>query len=233
MQRAWKYLQYKGFPPPPPGGPWTRPTLAVIDCGFDIDPTTGIPALNNPDYDPFFNRSTCSTATKAGGNCSASLFDRLFGQVQVPWHGQASFSVAAAVVGNGSGSAGVGGTVAIPMVMKSDVSQWTLSDGIRSAALRGASVISVSFGNRCLLLCDLSTDMEIRIGASAGFAVNQGAIVVVSAGNNRIDIGDSRRFPCTVNNTICVGAVDRKFANLGNFGAKVDIWNRRRHSDDT
>ena len=77
------------------------------------------------------------------------------------------------------------------------------------------------------------TDMEIRIGASAGFAVNQGAIVVVSAGNNRIDIGDSRRFPCTVNNTICVGAVDRKFANLGNFGAKVDIWNRRRHSDDT
>ena len=185
VQLAWKYLQYKGFPPPPPGGSWTRPTLAIIDCGFDIDPS-GVPGANNPDFDFFFKQvDLIQRDGTAGGRCP----------VPNKWHGQKTFSVAAAVVGNSSGAAGVAGTVAIPMLMRTDLSAWTVADGIRSATLRGASVINISMGQECGLLCRLFSGMETTFAGAAGFATNNGAIVVSSAGNDGTDLRNQETLP--------------------------------------
>ena len=108
--------------------------------------------------------------------------------------------------------------------MRTDLSGWMLTDAIRSAALRGASVISMSLGGGCSLLCQLFTDFVTRMNAAAGFAANNGAILVAAAGNAGIDIGTSKRLPCTANNTICVGGTRTDLSNRFNFGSVVDIW---------
>ena len=45
--RAWEYVKYKGYPP---SVPYTPIILAVIDSGFDLDETTGVPLNGNLDY---------------------------------------------------------------------------------------------------------------------------------------------------------------------------------------
>jgi hypothetical protein len=54
--RAWEYLTYMGFPPPPPGGRFITPVIAIIDTGFALDTTTGVPLNSNVDYQNSFNR---------------------------------------------------------------------------------------------------------------------------------------------------------------------------------
>jgi hypothetical protein len=209
--RAWDYLQYKGFPPPPPGGVWQPPVVAIIDCGFDIDAS----GTSNFDYTlPKQVDLVDRDGTAGGVTCPEKM----------PWHGNAVFSVAAARPNNSFGSAGVGGTVAIPMLMRTDMSFWTWADGIRSAMLRGASVVNLSVGGSCGWLCDLFLNIPEQINGSALFAVANGTIVVAAAGNNGIDLTGGHLQPCTSLGTICVGAVNDDKSNAFNFGAPVDIW---------
>src|SRR4029079_7244757 len=55
---AWEYLAYKNIPPtPPPGGSvfFSPVRVAVIDDGFALDTTAGVPLLGNVDYFNSFN----------------------------------------------------------------------------------------------------------------------------------------------------------------------------------
>lgn len=55
-------------------------------------------------------------------------------------------------------------------------------------------------------------------------AITYGAIVVASAGNDRIDLATDDIIPCELDRVICVGSVDGSSNNVFNFGDGVDIW---------
>jgi len=212
--RAWDYLAYKGFPPPPPGGTFQPPVLAIIDCGFDFNPVTGEPNGGNIDYFLPKQVDLVDADGKVGNNKCRRGF---------PWHGQGTFSVAAARQGNSFGSAGTGGPVAIPMLMRTDLTHYNVADGIRSATLRGASVINMSLSGSCNWFCRVFTSQREHVQNAALFAVNNGVVVVSSAGNDGKDLTGSLRIPCTSAGTICVGSVSSTKNNVFNFGAPVDI----------
>ncbi len=48
VTHAWDYLSYHGILEVP--GTYYIPKIAIIDIGFDLDPTTGIPMNGNLDY---------------------------------------------------------------------------------------------------------------------------------------------------------------------------------------
>jgi subtilisin family serine protease len=92
------------------------------------------------------------------------------------------FGVAAAYPRNGFGSAGTGGNVVKPMLIRYDGSFTLIADAVRSAALSGADVINLSWGGGCNSLCRNFAGGN-RLQADLGFAANLGVINVASAGN--------------------------------------------------
>jgi hypothetical protein len=238
---AWRYLQYLGVPPD--SGEFAPPILAIIDGGFALSQTTGLPLLNNADYPnyntkPELQADIINTGPFAGGANPATCS----GGNACPWHGQQVFGIAAAVPRNCFGTAGIGGPVAIPMLYKADDDLWVHADGIRWAAYNGASVINISYGGGCGAYaglchappgcggapCDPYSYMQQAVTAATEF----GAIIVASAGNDGLDItGSDDPIPAKSTGVIGVGAVNRSgtrslYANGkgSNYGADVDIW---------
>lgn len=227
---AWEYLRYMGLPPTA-GGSWRPIKIAIVDGGFDLDEQTGFPLNGNTDYffrsRPPFQIDLIDYDGTAGGpnpmKCS--------GGSNCPWHGQEAFGVAAAYPGNGFGSAGTGGELVRPMLIKVDKSLYTLIEGIRAAHLNGADVISISISGGCgawAWACELP-EGEFDIYSSMQYAIlhanADGVVVVASAGNagKPIDAG-SDPIPCKLRGVICVGSVRRDKMNDDNYGGPVDIW---------
>lgn len=241
---AWEYLEYMGVPPIGGGTTYT-PRVAIIDGGFDLDEQTGVPLNGNIDYFNSFDAplqgDVVDTDGTAGGSCQG-----LVGCTDT-WHGQMVFGVAAAYPRNGFGSAGTGGALVRPMLIRVDfacadflctdilstIYIWSLA--VRSAALSGADVINMSFGVNCGIFAPLCNEFgggDI-LQAEVGFARNLGVINVAAARNDGRPI--DKDIPCTLNGVICVGAVepslpagatmpDARAESNSNFGPEVDIW---------
>ena len=240
--RAWEYLRYHGLPPTE--GEFSPPIVAIIDGGFALDTDTGLPLNGNLDYFPLGLTSRqidlLDYDTTAGGinplTCDGFL---------CPWHGQGAFGVAAAYPRNLFGSAGTGGNVVRPMLVKV-FTAYSVADGIRSAYLNGADVISLSLSldaNKCEApvigslpswTCGIPPDdISTYMQSSILLATTGGSVVIAGAGNDQVDLNDGLKIiPCELNQVICVGSVlldpeasdSNATENVFNYGSTVDIW---------
>lgn len=221
VTRAWDYMKYQNFPPL--GGGTFRPSyVAIIDGGFRLNETTGVPLDGNLDYfytgtAPRQSDATNYDLTAGGDNpleCS--------GGNPCPYHGNSAFGVCCARPKNGYGSAGVGSDVVFPVLIKVDPSMYVIAEGIRYAALWQADVVSLSLGGDCATLCDLAPDSHMQ--QSIYWVVDFDGIPLAAAGNDQIDISGRDMYPCKLEHVICVGAVTDAGDNFYNWGAGVDIW---------
>jgi hypothetical protein len=223
VTHAWDYLSYKGILEIP--GTYVVPKIAIIDDGFDLDETTGVPLHGNLDYGTLsapLQMDIVDHDFRAGGAASGSCGP------PCRWHGQEAFGIAAARPKNAFGSAGVGGKFVRPMLVRSSLDGYVIADAIRSAVINGADVISVSISGGCGVyhwVCAIPPDdiyamFELNVRLARSFLVT----VVANAGNDGIDIADEELYPCKTEGVICVGSVDANKMNAFNFGSPVDIW---------
>ena len=232
VAEAWRYLRYLNIPPTPePGVPFTDPRIivAVIDRGFSLDTSTGVPLGNNVDFGNSFNAPLQSDAENNDNRAGGGVDDG--STLSKQWHGTGTFGICCAAPRNLFGGAGTGGPVVRPMLIRTGLDGHSMHLAIHSAAIMGADVITISMSNQCGTLCDIgdffTNDLlKNRDGIqSAVFtAVAFGATVLASASNAGVDISDKSVIPCKLDKVICVGSVSGSGRNLDNFGDGVDVW---------
>lgn len=224
VTHAWDYLSYKGILEVP--GTYYVPKIAIIDSGFDLDETTGVPLNGNLDYNTLLPPIQMDIVDHDGTAGGENLLK--CGGIACPWHGQGSFGIAAAYPKNLFGSAGTAGHFVRPMLVKEDGDGYTIADAIRSAVINGADVVSISISGGCgdfHWFCSIPPDdiyemFELNVRLARSFLVP----VVAAAGNDGVDITDEDVYPCKTEGVICVGSVDGNKMNRFNFGTPVDIW---------
>lgn len=244
VTRAWDYLDYKGYR----DGPelYTPTYVAIIDGGFALDEETGLPRDGNADFFYYGSRPLQIDMVDRDGRAGGSNRTKCTGGAACPWHGQGAFGVLGAIPRNGFGTAGSGGNVVVPILMRVDFTwygalegMYTLADAIRAAAFLGggaqrADVVSISIYASCFEICVLTEgggieDFEDYMQRTVLTATSFGATVVASAGNDDRDLdeltGDDW-IPCELGSVICVGAIKRNGdpKDYSNYGTNVDIW---------
>ncbi len=243
--RAWQYVAAAGVK--------MHPTIAIIDggfwlnskgipCGYAIDSlcqVTGSPA-GRSDLPAFMieGDATGGSGTAGGENPATCT-----GGSSCPWHGNKSASVAVGAVNNGTGAAGMGGPVAIPMLIKTDTSIPETVAAIEAAVSHGASIISISSTADCNSWCQTWYTITGSSTSSPNGAMESVILVVAAAGNDSQDAGDANAWPCTAfalssaYSPLCVGAMYSAPDNNGyftemygggssysNYGHNVQIW---------
>ncbi len=146
-----------------------------------------------------------------------------------PWHGNGVASVACAQVGNHVGAAGVGGTVSVPLLFRSDLSVDEILRCLHLCVGWGVHIVNMSFTIRVpsWWLTEETWDNSFQ------FAADHGLVIVCAAGNQGDELpGDGHIFatpprPATrTPGTITVGALDT--ANQAradsNYGSSLNIW---------
>lgn len=227
VYEAWEYMAYKNVPPVPPPGQsvfFTPVRVAVIDDGFALDTSTGVPLLNNVDYFNSFSaplqRDEANDDNRAGGPSDVGLE----GGGSSAWHGQKAFGVCCAAERNQFGGAGVGGPVAQPILIRTGATLYSLADSVYTAGNMGAHVISISMAAHCGIICTVSDIFwDNRIGDSVIACTRVGAVVISGAGNGGVDLADLRQIPCELLDVICVGSIGTDKMTRHNFGTNVDI----------
>jgi hypothetical protein len=229
---AWRYVDYKGFGPM--SGSWTSPHVAIIDGGFDLDASTGLPLAGNVDYYDPFSKPPQGDLIDHDGTAGGPNTMTCSGGSACPWHGQSVFGVAAAVPKNGFGAAGTGGPFVRPMLFRVSGDIYTWADAIRSAAINGARVINLSLEATCgpwKFFCDLAPgdggilgDPHEMLEQAVDTARGLGAIVVAAAGNAGLDLDGNDVMPCEIDGVVCVSSVTSSLASSFNWGSSVDIW---------
>jgi hypothetical protein len=202
----------------------TKPvTIGILDAGFwlnDFQPFVPAGQAASDLGSSVLQLNLLDESVGAGG---ASGID---GSLK-PWHGNGSASVAAAKVGNRLGAAGVGGTVARPVLFKTDGSLDYFFRCLQVCLAWGIDVLNMS----------LTHDVESGAGEfffpttawdnSFQYASDSGLIMVASAGNDNTRLPeDSYVRPATrTPGTITVGALDGDQAKpYSNYGSSIDIW---------
>jgi hypothetical protein len=216
--RAWEYLLYKGLPPTQ--GIFDPVNVGIVDSGFALHQVTGLPLNGNLDY--LYNTRPAQYDVHNGDlTAGGENLMECSGGSSCPWHGTGAFGVCCASPRNGYGGAGTSGKIARPLLIKTDASWSNLAEGIRTAALMNADVVTISSGGFCSTSC---ADIEDPLNEAIDDAVAVGAIVLAAAGNDGLDISNRNYIPCKLDAVICVGAVDTAGNNIFNFGTGVDIW---------
>lgn len=146
------------------------------------------------------------------------------------WHGTHVAGTVGAETANGIGVAGVAwGVRILPVRVLGKCGGYLsdIADGVRWAAggdvsgvprnLNRADVINLSLGGRGSCGATMQSAID--------FAVSQGSVVVVAAGNDQSNLDFSSYVPASCRNVITVGAGNR-FANkayYSNYGVYVDV----------
>ncbi len=198
-------------------------TVGVLDGGFWLNGgTPGFPSGQaGSDFGSFaFQLNLLDESVGAGGANPNKCGDGY----TCPWHGNAVASVATAPVGNGLGAAGVGGTVARPVLFKSELTVSQVFRCLQVCLAWGVDVLNMSFAK---------TNWELVFPTSAWdhafqFAADNGLILVASAGNSTLNLpdDDNPRPATRTPGTITVGSLDgnNNASGFSNFGASVDVW---------
>ena len=191
-----------------------RVKIAVVDGGFS---NAGMPDLSpaSTGADEVRNRMRCTN----GDEC--------------PWHGTNVASAAAGVIDNGLGAFGSGGQVADVVMFHNDSGDlFDALGAVYDAADSGAKVINLSNGYE--LDASLSV-FNIIYEDATQTALERGAIVVASAGNDGRDVDAMDCFvvcweeewvaPCENDPVICVGGLDdkRRRAPTSNYGREACV----------
>lgn len=146
------------------------------------------------------------------------------------WHGTHVAGTIGAETANGVGVAGVAwGVKILPVRVLGKCGGYLsdIADGVRWAA--GGEVSGVSRNNHRADVINLSLGGIGNCGptmqAAIDFAVSQGSVVVVAAGNDQRNLDFTSYVPATCRNVITVGAGNR-FANrsfYSNYGVYIDV----------
>ena len=227
VYHGWEALTYKNIPPTPPSS-WSPIRVALVDNGFALDTTTGIPLLGNVDYFNSFNAPLQWDVKGDDGRAGGTSDVDLDGGGSSPWHGQEAFGVCCAAERNQFGGAGTGGPVAQPILIRTGGTMYSVADAIYEAANMGAQVINISMGAECDFLCAFSdTFRDNKLGtrssrprmsarscwpARATAGTTWTTFIALSA--VRIAPGHLRR----------VRVVSRGWWKLGGAGSKVAWW---------
>ena len=226
VTHAWEYLKYQGYPRT--GVQYDPVRVAILDTGFDLDTTTGVPLNGNKDYS--YSGSKPLQLDEVGGDWTAGGIGAC---TDGPcWHGQATSGVCCSMARNSWGTAGIAdGSQVKTLLIKVTGDFSVLADGVHDAVYNKADVISLSWAGDCNSWCRrFSGGNELK--ANIESARKAGAIVVSAAGNEGAgpnkgkDIGGDDFIPCEVSGSICVGAIDSnaKAQSYSNWGSVVDIW---------
>ena len=216
---AWEYLKYKGYPPM--NVSYYPVRVAIIDRGFDLDETTGVPLNGNLDY--FFLGSKPMQLDEVDVDWTAGGPNPA-GGVKT-WHGQLTFGVCCAYPRNLYGTAGTGGSEVRPILIRASVDWYTSATAVYDAIYNNADVINMSSSGDCCSLCrtfGVANAFEAAIKSARNFDT----VVVASAGNDETDTNDVNLYPGEIDGAICVGAIDEngKARDYSNFGWGIDIW---------
>ncbi|MXN76512.1 S8 family serine peptidase [Burkholderia sp. 4701] len=214
---AWQFVAAHGIT--------RRVRVAIIDSGFFLagdGPQTDTDFPPNPPQWNFEDGGP-SAGGPSGMKCTGGAY-------VCPWHGTGSAGVAAGLINNASGKAGVGGMVGDLMLIKRKSSHYL--DAVAAAIQGGADVVSMSFGGGCNYWC--------RVWGPSASAFNDyvdaggKAVFVASAGNDGRPVNDDNGWvrPCTLGPVICVGALADGTKSRwqgtsspgSNYGARVDIF---------
>jgi len=157
------------------------------------------------------------------------------------YHGTRTLSIACARHDNRFGSAGTGGTVALPMPFRFNLTKYQATRAIRTAVAWGVQVINNSWGGFCNWWCErYPRSSGLRaLNEAIDEAYEHGVVIVASAGNDERDIGSENFYtPAEAgsdeNRVLVVGAINyntKEAVRIGedvpwgsNFGSPVDIW---------
>ncbi len=198
--RAWQFHDLLGYTPSSP------PVLAMVDFGFALNDDFP-PTENVPQYD-FINDSHetngYANTYPTGGK----------------WHGTGTLGIAAARLNNRFGTAGTGGQVAYPYLLRPEGTLSGAARAIRTAVYWGADVVNVSLAGEGANIFEW-----FALNKAANKAADAGVIVLVTAGNERNDA--SKYYPCNTTGFMCVGGIDtasKKSHKNSNYGSRIDVW---------
>jgi hypothetical protein len=221
--RAWQYLRYKGYPPTVPYYPVR---VAVIDEGFDLDETTGVPMNGNLDY--YYTGSKPPQLNLVNDDWYAGGAGNSFPNCNNCWHGQLTFGACCGYSRNLFGTAGTSGGDIRPLLIKVSADVYTVATAVYWAIYNHSDVINISLGFECGSLCDLF-DSGNYFKRMLRRARDRGVISFAAAGNETPkgkDISGTALYPCRVDGVICVGAIDKLGVaqSYSNWGDGVDMW---------
>jgi cell wall-associated protease len=207
--------------------PSTRPIVAVLDSGVDINH----PELKN---NLWKNEAECgkdpkvdNDGNKLAGDCSGWNFTEVIDSdaAKDPRDNDGHGTHVAGIIGaanDGDGIVGVlPGALIMPIKVMKDSgstseipSSESFARGIIYAVDNGAKVINMSLG--------WPRSLETRyLREAVYYALGQGVAIVAAAGNNN---STEPLFPCAYEGVICVAAstIDGNLASFSNFGGHVD-----------
>jgi subtilase family protein len=203
-------------------------TVGILDSGFWLDGFVPGVSAGQPgsDFGPSVAQLNLMDEGVSAGGASGMMTS---GGFTGPWHGNASASVATAKVGNGLGAAGVGGTVATPVLFKTDGSLDYYFRCLQLCLAWGLDVLNMSISH--------SEDAEFWFPTTAWnnnfqYAFDAGLIMVAAAGNDFARIPEDKNVrPATrTPGTITVGALDTPLNGVelpkdySNYGSSVNVW---------
>jgi hypothetical protein len=196
--------------------------MAILDGGFWLD-GAGVPMIapghSASDLGPGVAQiNLFDENAPAGGTNPVSCS----GDAQCDWHGNQVASAAVAAVSNGV-TVGAGGTVARPILFRSECSITHTIRCLEYCTAWSLDVVNMSFE---IDAPDLWFDWA-GWDEAFQFAVNHGVIPVVGAGNDGSEMPDHDRRPATrTPGTITVGALlpDGNARPKSNYGSSVQIW---------
>ena len=168
-------------------------TIAVLDTGVDLThPDLAEHVIAYPDADFVAGKTDTNGPQDEAG------------------HGTHVAGIAAAVTNNGVGVAGVapGASILPVRVLAADESGKTgrIAAGVRYAADKGVHVINLSLQYEPAGHVDSITGSLKPVHEAIAYALDKGAVVVASSGNNSLPLCAE---PAAVNGVLCVGALDR------------------------
>ena len=201
-----------------------QPRIAILDTGWTVHPD-GVAPVDQYDFITDPTRATDgdgrdADATDTGDWCVADTSNS-------SWHGTAVAGVITAVSNNGVGIRGMdtNGVLIHARVLGSCGGTDTdIADAIRWAA--GGSVSGVSSITKVdvinLSLGGVGT-CNSYMQSAIDFAVSQGTVVVVAAGNSNLNAGSYS--PANCNGTLTIGASNNegKLTSYSNYGSVVAL----------
>jgi hypothetical protein len=166
--------------------------VALVDTGCD---------LTHPDLQFFSQGINCATMMPPG---SEVFF-------MGPGHGTCTAGIAAAVINNGQGVAGIAGSCLVLPVASVSFSDTELAFGINYAADNGANVISMSWMVSEASILDMALD----------YALSKDIVLCAAAGNNDTSpIG----YPASYQGVMGIGGTDQDDNRKNETSPDMECW---------
>ena len=197
--------------------------------GFALHEETGLPLIGNLDFVRNSTDRPVQIDVVDGDNTAGGAYPPGCVAEECDWHGTNVHAIAAAVHSNRYGGAGTSGNFAFATPIKFDGTFGVLLDAIYVAVDDlGVDVVNISWSWECGFWCDLSQFFGLGKSFAGQLAINHadnnGVVVVASAGNDGVDLGQRETLPCELEPVVCVGSINFAGANVYNYGDSVDIW---------